>query len=129
MKSVNRVILMGNLGSDPEVRYTQEGKTVAVLSLATNESYKTAEGERKEATDWHAVVVWGQQAEICKQYLKKGSLILVEGKMKSRLWQDKAGQKHKSVEVLATSIKFLNNIKEGIKKETSDEDQSTLSVA
>ncbi len=129
MKSVNRVILVGNLGSDPEVRYTKEGKTVAILSLATNESYKTAEGEKKEVTDWHAVVVWGQQAEICKQYLQKGSLILVEGKMKSRLWEDKAGQKHKTVEVLAASIKFISKIKEGVRKETSDEDQNILSVA
>ncbi len=125
MKSVNRVILMGNLGSDPDVRYTKEGKPVAVLSLATNEVYKTQEGEKKEVTDWHAVVVWGQQAEICKQYLMKGSLILVEGKMKSRLWQDKNGQKHKSVEILASSIKFLGKAK----KETADENQPALSVA
>ena len=125
MKSVNRVILMGNLGSDPEVRYTQEGKAVAVLSLATNENYKTAEGEKKEATDWHAVVVWGQQAEICKQYLAKGSLVLVEGKMKSRLWQNKDEQKCKSVEVLAMSIKFLGRLK----KESSDDKQTALSVA
>ena len=126
MKSVNRVILVGNLGSDPDVRYTKEGKAVAVLSLATNENYKTAEGEQKEVTDWHAVVVWGQQAEICKQYLKKGTLILVEGKMKSRLWQDKDGQKRKTVEVLASSIKFLDRIK---REEASDEAQGALSVA
>ena len=125
MKSVNRVILVGNLGSDPEVRYSKEGKPVAVLSLATNESYKTAEGEKKELTDWHAIVVWGQQAEICRQYLAKGSLVLVEGKMKSRLWQDKNGQKCKTVEVLATSIKFLDRLK----KESSDDKQAVLSVA
>lgn len=126
MKSVNRVILVGNLGSDPDVRYTKQGTAVAVLSLATNESFKTAEGEKKETTDWHAVVVWGQQAEICKQYLKKGTLILVEGKMKSRLWQDKDGQKRKTVEVLASSIKFLDRIK---KEEAGDEAQGALSVA
>ncbi len=125
MKSVNRVILVGNLGSDPEVRHTKEGTPVAVLSLATNESYKTDDGQRKEVTDWHAVVVWGQQAQICQQYLKKGALILVEGKMKSRLWQDKNGQKHKSVEVLAGSIKFLDKLK----KETADETDRALSVA
>ncbi len=125
MKSVNRVILVGNLGSDPEVRYTKEGKPVAVLSLATNEAYKTAEGQTKEVTDWHAVVVWGQQANVCQQYLKKGTLILVEGKMKSRLWADKNGQKHKSVEVLASSVKFLDKIK----KEVVDENQQVLSVA
>ncbi len=129
MKSVNRVILMGNLGSDPDVRYTKEGKAVAVLNLATNERYTTTEGEKKEITDWHAVVVWGQQAEICKQYLKKGTLILVEGKMKTRLWLDKAGQKHKSVEVLSSSIKFLNNLKDGARKEANDEMQPVLSVA
>ena len=125
MKSVNRVILVGNLGSDPEVRYTKEGKAVAVLSLATNESFKGQDGEKKEVTDWHAVVVWGQQAEICKQYLKRGSLVLVEGRMKSRLWEDKDGKKCKTVEVLAFSIKFLDKIQ----KEVADETQPALSVA
>jgi single-strand DNA-binding protein len=125
MKSVNRVILVGNLGSDPDVRYTKEGKSVAVLSLATNESYKTDDGEKKEVTDWHAVVVWGRQADLCGQYLRKGSLILAEGKMKSRLWVDKGGQKHKAVEVLASSIKFLDKLR----KETVDENQNALSVA
>ena len=125
MKSVNKVILVGNLGSDPEVRYTKEGKAVAVLSLATNDVYKTPDGEKKEVTDWHAVVVWGQQAEICKQYLSKGTLILVEGKMKSRLWQDKDGQKRKTVEVLAFSIKFLDKLK----KEEANDNQAVLSVA
>ncbi len=86
--SVNKVILVGRLGRDPETRYTGGGQAVANFSVATDESYKDKNGERQKRTEWHKIVVWGKQAEIAQQYLKKGSLIFIEGRIQSREWQD-----------------------------------------
>ncbi len=96
--SVNKVILVGRLGRDPETRYTGGGQAVANFSVATDESYKDKNGERQKRTEWHKIVVWGKQAEIAQQYLKKGSLIFIEGRIQSREWQDKEGQKRTSFE-------------------------------
>src|SRR6516225_3442007 len=87
--SVNKVILVGRLGRDPETRYTGGGQAVANFSVATDESYRDKNGERQKRTEWHKIVVWGKQAEIAQQYLKKGSLIFIEGRIQSREWQDK----------------------------------------
>jgi single-strand DNA-binding protein len=105
--SVNKVILVGRLGRDPETRYTGGGQAVANFSLATDESYKDRNGERQKRTEWHKIVVWGKQAEIAQQYLKKGSLIFVEGRIQSREWQDKEGQKRTSFEIVANSFRML----------------------
>jgi single-strand DNA-binding protein len=105
--SVNRVILVGRLGRDPETRYTGSGQAVANFSLATDESYKDRNGERQKRTEWHKIVVWGKQAEIAQQYLKKGSLIFIEGRIQSREWQDKEGQKRTSFEIVANNFRML----------------------
>jgi single-strand DNA-binding protein len=111
--SVNKVILVGRLGRDPETRYTGGGQAVANFSLATDESYKDKSGERQKRTEWHKIVVWGKQAEIAQQYLKKGSLIYVEGRIQSREWQDKEGQKRTSFEIVANNFRMLGGRADG----------------
>ena len=99
MASINKVILVGNLGRDPEVRYTQNGNAVANLNLATNEVWNDKSGQRQERTEWHRIVVWGKQAEIAKEYLTKGRQIYVEGSLQTRQWEDKDGQKRYTTEI------------------------------
>jgi len=101
MASVNKVILVGNLGKDPEVRTMQNGKKVANLVLATSESWKDKEsGDRKEKTEWHRIVIWGQLVEITDKYLKKGSKVYVQGSLQTRKWQNKDGQDQYTTEVV-----------------------------
>jgi single-strand DNA-binding protein len=111
--SVNKVILVGRLGRDPETRYTGGGQAVANFSIATDETYKDRNGERQKRTEWHKIVVWGKQAEIAQQYLKKGSLLFVEGRIQSREWQDKEGQKRTSFEIVATNFRMLGGRGDG----------------
>jgi len=111
--SVNKVILVGRLGRDPETRYTGGGQAVANFSVATDESYKDKNGERQKRTEWHKIVVWGKQAEIAQQYLKKGSLLFIEGRIQSREWQDKEGQKRTSFEIVANNFRMLGGRAEG----------------
>jgi len=112
--SVNKVILVGRLGRDPETRYTSGGQAVANFSIATDESYKDRNGERQKRTEWHKIVVWGKQAEIAQQYLKKGSLVFIEGRIQSREWQDKEGQKRTSFEIVATNFRMLGGRSDGM---------------
>jgi single-strand DNA-binding protein len=105
--SVNKVILVGRLGRDPETRYTGSGQAVANFSVATDESYKDRNGERQKRTEWHKIVVWGKQAEIAQQYLKKGSLVFIEGRIQTREWQDKEGNKRTSFEIVANNFRML----------------------
>jgi len=105
--SVNKVILVGRLGRDPETRFTGGGQAVANFSVATDETYKDRNGERQKHTEWHKIVVWGKQAEIAQQYLKKGSLVFIEGRIRAREWQDKEGQKRTSFEIVATNFRML----------------------
>lgn len=111
--SVNRVMLVGRLGRDPETRYTGGGQAVANFSVATDETYKDRNGERQKRTEWHKIVVWGKQAEIAQQYLKKGSLVFIEGRIQSREWQDKEGQKRTSFEIVANNFRMLGGRSEG----------------
>jgi single-strand DNA-binding protein len=111
--SVNKVILVGRLGRDPETRYTGGGQAVANFSVATDESYKDKNGERQKRTEWHKIVVWGKQAEIAQQYLKKGSLLFLEGRIQSREWQDKEGQKRTSFEIVASNFRMLGGRSDG----------------
>jgi single-strand DNA-binding protein len=111
--SVNKVILVGRLGRDPETRYTGGGQAVANFSVATDESYKDKSGERQKRTEWHKIVVWGKQAEIAQQYLKKGSLVFIEGRIQSREWQDKEGQKRTSFEIVANNFRMLGGRGDG----------------
>jgi single-strand DNA-binding protein len=111
--SVNKVILVGRLGRDPETRFTGGGQAVANFSVATDETYKDRNGERQKRTEWHKIVVWGKQAEIAQQYLKKGSLIFIEGRIQSREWQDKEGQKRTSFEIVANNFRMLGGRGDG----------------
>ena len=105
--SVNKVILVGNLGRDPETKYTGAGQAVCKFSLATSESFKDRNGERQKRTEWHRIVVWAKLAEIAQQYLKKGSLIYLEGRIQSGEWTDKEGQKRTSYDIVASNFRML----------------------
>lgn len=107
MSSVNKVILIGNLGNDPEVRYTQGGSAVANFNMATNEVWNNKEGNREERTEWHRIVCWGRTAELVGEYLSKGRTVYVEGRLQTRDWEDKEGNKRYTTEVVAQSVKFL----------------------
>lgn len=108
MASINKAILVGHLGKDPDSRYLASGDVVCTLSLATSESWKDkTTGEKKEATEWHRVTAFGKLAEICGQYLKKGSLVYIEGKIQTRKWQDKDGQDKYTTEIRADTMKML----------------------
>jgi len=111
---VNKAVLVGRLGRDPETRYTQGGQAVANFTLATDESYKDRSGERQKRTEWHRIVVWGKLAEISQQYLKKGMLVYIEGRIQTRQWEDKRdGQKRTTTEIVANTMKMLTGRAEG----------------
>jgi single-strand DNA-binding protein len=105
--SLNKVMLIGNLGKDPEVRFTPSGRAVAKFSLATSEQWTTPEGQRQDRTEWHNIVVWGKQAETCGQYLSKGRQVFIEGSIRSRQYDDKEGQKRWITEIVAQRVQFL----------------------
>ncbi len=105
--SLSKVILVGNLGSDPEMRYTPNGKAVTSFNIATNRRYSTSGGESKEETDWFRVSVWGKQAEQCNQFLSKGKQVYVEGRLHARSWEGQDGQMRTSLEVNAERVLFL----------------------
>src|SRR5580658_2717185 len=107
--SVNKVILVGRLGKDPETRYTSGGQAVCNFSLATDETFKDKSGERKKRTEWHKIVGWSKLAEIAQQYLKKGSQIYLEARIQSRDWTDKENQKRTSYEIVATNFRMLGS--------------------
>jgi single-strand DNA-binding protein len=107
MGSVNKVILVGNLGADPELKYTPSNRPVCNLSVATNEVWKDKTGQKQEKTEWHRVNVWGEQAEHCSKYLAKGRSVYVEGRLQTRSWDDKDGKKRYSTEVVAERVVFL----------------------
>jgi len=105
--SVNKAILVGRLGRDPETRYTSGGQAVCNFTLATDETYKDRSGERQKRTEWHRIVVWGKLAEICQQYLKKGSLVFIEGRIQTRQWDDRDGNKRTTTEIVASGMRML----------------------
>jgi len=110
MASVNKVILIGNLGADPDMRYTPNGEAVATLRLATTDQWKDkTSGEKKEATEWHRVVLWRKLGEIAGQYLKKGAQVYIEGSLKTRKWQDKDGQDRYTTEIVGDTMKMLGS--------------------
>lgn len=113
MAGVNKVILIGNLGRDPELRYTQSGQPVANFTLATTESFNRREGGREERTEWHRIVAWGRTAELCSQYLSKGRTVYVEGRIQTREWENREGQKQRTTEVVALTVQFLGSPRGG----------------
>ncbi len=126
MKSVNKVILIGNLGKDPEVKYTPQGTPVAKITIATNERFKDKDGQWADRTEWHNVVLWQRLAEIAGEYLKKGGKVYIEGRLQTRSWDDKqTGQKKYMTEIVASDLVLLGGRGEG----AGDHTGSTRGVA
>jgi len=114
MASVNKVILIGNLGRDPELRYTQNGQAVANFSIATTERFGGREGgDPQERTEWHRIVTWGKTAENCAQYLAKGRAVYIEGSLRTRDWEDREGNKRQTTEISAQRVQFLGGARGG----------------
>jgi single-strand DNA-binding protein len=107
MAGVNKVILIGNLGRDPEMKYTANGQAVTNFSLATSENWTDKSGEKVERTEWHRIVAWGKTGELCAQYLSKGRTVYVEGRLQTRDWEDKEGHKRSTTEINAQTVQFL----------------------
>ncbi len=105
---LNKVLLIGHLGRDPEIRYTPSGLAIATFSLATSESYTTKDGNRETKTEWHRIVAFGRLAEICGEYLNKGSMVYVEGRLQTREWEDRDGNKRWTTEIVLTNMQMLD---------------------
>jgi len=108
MANLNKVQVIGNLGQDPEMRFTANGRAVSTFNVAVNRSYTTGEGDRREETEWVRIVAWARLAELVSQYLTKGRLVYVEGRLQTRQWEDKEGQRRYTTEVIAQDIQFLD---------------------
>lgn len=108
-RGLNKVMLIGNLGADPEIRYAASGTAIASLRLATTENRRNREGDREEITEWHRIVMFGKQAELCKDYLKKGSKIYLEGRIQTRSWDDQSGQKRYTTEIVGNNFLMLDS--------------------
>ncbi len=113
MRGINKVILVGNLGKDPELRYTPNGTAVASFSLATSSRWKDSSGEFQEKTEWHRIIAWGRQAEVCNEYLKKGSQVYVEGRIQYRSFDDKDGNKKFVTEIIVGVMQMLGRKETG----------------
>jgi single-strand DNA-binding protein len=108
-RGLNKVMIIGHLGKDPEMRYTPSGRPVTTYTVAVSRSWNSADGERHTETEWFNIVAWGNLAEICKQYLAKGQQVYIEGRLQTRRWDDKEGQKHTSVEIVANEMMMLGD--------------------
>ncbi len=108
-RGLNKVMIIGHLGRDPEMRYTPSGRPVTTFSVATSRSWTTSDGERKTETEWFTVVAWSNLAEICNQYLNKGQKVYIEGRLQTRHWEDDNGKRHSSVEIIANEMIMLGN--------------------
>ena len=123
MASVNKVILIGNLGRDPEIRYLPSGQAVANFTVATNDRWTDREGKPQERTEWHRIVVWAKQAENCANYLSKGRSVYIEGRLQTREWEDKEGQKRSTTEIVAQNVTFLGSPRAGAQGGTGADPQ------
>jgi len=121
MSGINKVILVGRLGNDPEIRYTQQGVAVTNFNVATSENWMDKSGQKQERTEWHRIVVWGKMAETCSQYLAKGRQVYVEGRLQTRQWEDKDGSKRYTTEVVASTVQFLDRGTERTISNAADE--------
>ena len=123
-RGLNKVMIIGNLGRDPEMRYTPSGKPVTSFSVATSRTWTTTDGDRREATEWFNVVAWRDLAEICNQYLSKGSKVYIEGRLQTRSWESQDGQKHFRTEVVADEMIVLDNRREYTEPSADDDAES-----
>lgn len=128
MASLNKAMIIGNLGKDPEIRVTSSGQTVASLTVATSEKFKNKNGEMEERTEWHRVTLWGRVAEIARDYLHKGKTVYIEGRLQTRKWQDKDGKDRYSTEIIGETMKMISSKGEG-KADTSFDVNSFDSVS
>ncbi len=128
MASINKVILIGNLGRDPETRYTTDGAAVANVTLATTDVWKDKAGEKQERTEWHRVVFFGRLAEIAGEYLKKGSPVYVEGRLQTRKWTDKEGQERYTTEIVASDMKMLGSRSGGSEPATREREPAAATA-
>ncbi len=117
---INKVILIGRLGADPEIRYTPSGAEVATFNIATSENWTNKNGEKEERTEWHRIVAWRNLAKICGEYLNKGRLVYIEGRLRTRSWEDKNGNKRTTTEIEATEMKMLGGGGEQNRKTTKE---------
>ena len=129
MAGVTKVILVGNLGKDPEVKYLDNGVAVANFSLATTESYKNKEGEKVSQTEWHNIVLWRGLAEVAEKYLKKGASVYIEGKIKTRKWEDKDGNTRYNTEILADNMTMLGGKKDSQENKINPPQETTSDKA
>lgn len=126
-RGLNKVMVIGHLGKDPEMRFTPSGRPVTTFSVAVSRSWNTADGERRSETEWFNIVSWGNLAEICNQYLHKGQQVYIEGRLQTRNWEDKEGKRHTSVEVVANEMLMLGDRRDpnnSTQESDDDEDQS-----
>ncbi|HNR13220.1 MAG TPA: single-stranded DNA-binding protein [Thermodesulfobacteriota bacterium] len=114
MAGVNKVILIGNLGADPEIRYTSSGTAVANFRIATTERWTTPNGEKEERTEWHRIVAFGRLGEICGEYLSKGKQVYIEGRLQTRTWEDKEGNQRTTTEIITTAMQMLGSAGSGV---------------
>ncbi len=119
-RGLNKIMIIGHLGRDPEMRYTPSGRPVTTFNVATSRTWNTSDGERHTDTEWFNVVCWGNLAEICKQYLNKGQQVYVEGRLQTRRWEDTDGNKHTSVEIVANEMMMLGDRRETYQNQTSE---------
>ncbi len=126
---VNRVILVGHLGGDPEMRYTSSGTPVTNFSLATNERWNNQDGERQERTEWHKIVTWSKLAEISNQYLTKGQLVFIEGRIQTREWDDRDGNKRRTTEIIASDMRMMSPRSSDGPRQEQEQEQEPVGVA
>ena len=128
-RGLNKVMIIGHLGRDPEMRYTPSGRPVTTYTVAVSRSWNTADGERRSETEWFNIVAWGNLAEICKQFLHKGQQVFVEGRLQTRRWEDKEGQKHTNVEVVASEMMMLGERRDEAKASQESETEEETEPA
>ena len=121
-RGLNKVLIIGRLGREPEMRYTPSGRPVTTFSVGTSRSWNTSEGEKRSETEWFNVVAWGNLAEICKQYLSKDRLVYIEGRLQTRHWEDSEGNKRSSVEIVANEMIMLDDRREGTQEQEFEPD-------
>jgi single-strand DNA-binding protein len=119
MASLNKVMIIGNVGAEPEMRFSPDGKPVTSFRVATNRVYTTQDGERKQETEWFSVVAWGKLAEQCNQFLSKGRLVYAEGRLRTRTWDDQSGQRRYRTEIIADRVSFLDRQGSSVPKDRS----------
>lgn len=123
-RGLNKVMIIGNLGRDPEMRYTPSGRPVTSFSVATSRTWTTSDGERRTETEWFNIVAWGNLAEFCNQYLSKGQRVYVEGRLQTRRWEDNDGNKHTSIEVVANEMILLEDRRDS--NQTPEDDETDV---